>query len=307
MRGMGVRMCVSTALERFGSNSLSFQAKLFYEEHDLRMATTRSIRHGEQIVCFLAFPRGNRVLTRKTQWNTYGDPPNSDLLRRYGHVDQVPLANGGLGNPADIVEIRADHLVQCVQRQLPRQTAPWTKERVDWWLDQGGDECIHPHHPTFPLLIFCSVFVLDFSNQLPEDMSSFVRLLVMSAPEWEKTKRKSKLPKPKVDDAVLSVAADVVRRRLSDYPTTIEAGFSVELSSFPQFFFPICACTFQDDEALLESEKETPIPLNLKNAVVVRLGEKRILHRLLRAVTARLEGSPGGSGGERDGTGADEG
>ena len=141
MRGMGVRMCVSTALERFGSNSLSFQAKLFYEEHHLRMATTRSIRHGEQIVCF-TFTRGNRVLTRKTQWNTYGDPPNSDLLRRYGHVDQVPLANGGLGNPADIVEIRADHLMQTIRHKLPQQTGPWTSERVNWWLEEGGDECI---------------------------------------------------------------------------------------------------------------------------------------------------------------------
>ena len=140
MRGMGVRMCASTAFERFGSNSLSFQAKLFYEEHHLRMATTRSIRHGEQIVRF-TLPVVTACL-RETQWNTYGDPPNSDLLRRYGHVDQVPLANGGLGNPADIVEIRADHLMQIVQHKHPQQTGPWTSERVNWWLEEGGDECI---------------------------------------------------------------------------------------------------------------------------------------------------------------------
>ncbi|KAF8499657.1 SET domain-containing protein [Russula emetica] len=251
-------------------------AKLFYEEHHLRMATTRSIRQGEQI------------------WNTYGDPPNSDLLRRYGHVDQVPLANGGLGNPADIVEIRADHLMEIVQHNLPQQTGLWISERVNWWLEEGGDECIPLSTCYFDrslLIFFCSVFVVDFSNELPEEMASFSRLLMMSAPEWEKTKRKSKLPKPKVDDVVLSVAADVVRRRLSDYPTTIE-----------------------DDEALLGSEKEKPIPLNLKNAVVVRLGEKRILHGLLQAVTGRLEGNPSGSqsNGESkkrkaDGTGADGG
>jgi len=36
--------------------------------------------------------------------------------------------------------------------------------------------------------------------------------------------------------------------------------------------------------------------LNLENAVVVRLGEKRILRNLLRAVTAQLEGGdPSGS------------
>jgi hypothetical protein len=85
------------------------------------------------------------------------------------------------------------------------------------------------------LILLCSVFVVDFSNELPEEMTSFVRLLMMSAPEWEKTKRKSKLPKPKVDDAVLSVAADVVRRRLSDYPTTLEAGFPWNFHLFSSF------------------------------------------------------------------------
>lgn len=163
-----------------------------------------------------------------TQWNTYGDPPNSDLLRRYGHVDQVPLANGGLGNPADIVEIRADHLMEIVQHKLPQQTGPWTSERVNWWLEEGGDEYITLstcYLDCCVLILLGSLFVVDSSDELPEEMTSFVRLLMMSAPEWEKTKRKSKLPKPKVDNAVLSVVVDVVRRRLSDYPTTVEAGF----------------------------------------------------------------------------------
>lgn len=65
--------------------------------------------------------------------------------------------------------------------------------------------------------------MVDSPNELPEEMASFVRLLTMSAPEWEKAKGKSKLPRPKVDDAVLSVAADVVRKRLGEYPTTLEA------------------------------------------------------------------------------------
>jgi len=70
------------------------------------------------------------------------------------------------------------------------------------------------------------VFVVDSSNDVPEEISSFVRLLMMSAPEWEKTKRKSRLPKPKEDEVALSVTADVVRRRLTEYPTTIEVSLS---------------------------------------------------------------------------------
>ena len=37
--------------------------------------------------------------------------------------------------------------------------------------------------------------------------------------------------------------------------------------------------------------EQVPIPLNLKHAMVVRLGEMRILRGLLRRVTARLESS----------------
>lgn len=83
------------------------------------------------------------------QWNTYGDPPNSDLLRRYGHVDLVPLPDGELGNPADIVEVRGDLAVASVS-QRQQQPAESSAERVDWWLEEGGEEYVLglsvPHH-----------------------------------------------------------------------------------------------------------------------------------------------------------------
>ena len=77
------------------------------------------------------------------QWNTYGDPPNSDLLRRYGHVDVVPLRSplAGEGNPADIVEIRADVVVTAVSNQNKGNDI---QERVDWWLEIADDEFVSP-------------------------------------------------------------------------------------------------------------------------------------------------------------------
>ncbi len=117
------------------------------------MVTTRSIRQGEQIVSLYrihtALPIYGflRVLICENldQWNTYGNPPNSDLLRRYGHVDQVPLADGGLGNPADVVEIRADLVMGVIVQNYPELAGPRSVERVDWWLEEGGDECAVPH------------------------------------------------------------------------------------------------------------------------------------------------------------------
>jgi SET domain-containing protein 6 len=124
------------------------------------MVTTRSIRQGEQIVSLFHTARRLNLSTAfwltMRQWNTYGDPPNSDLLRRYGHVDQVPLADGGLGNPADIVEIRADLVMEVVgQYDGP---GPRSAERLEWWLEEGGDECANSppsyasvlQHPDLP-------------------------------------------------------------------------------------------------------------------------------------------------------------
>ncbi|PCH36002.1 SET domain-containing protein [Wolfiporia cocos MD-104 SS10] len=209
---------------QYGSGNV----KLFYEKHDLRMVTTKPIQAGEQI------------------WNTYGDPPNSDLLRRYGHVDLVPLPPplSGVGNPADVVEIRADLVVVSTLKT----SALDVQEKVDWWLENADDD----------------TFVLGTDCDFPDDLVSFVRLMLLPRNEWEKTKMKSKLPKAKVDAQVLSIVKEVLERRLQEYSTTA-----------------------QDDEKLLSSNAEN-FPLNKKHAVIVRLGEKRILHGTLGKVQASL-------------------
>ena len=116
------------------------QAKLFYEPTELKMITTKPIKKGEQIVCFSNCITNSVNSYGVSKFNTYGDPPNSDLLRRYGHVDLVPLPNGSEGNPADIVELSADHIVELVRDQNTEIKENKIKERIDWWLEEGGDE-----------------------------------------------------------------------------------------------------------------------------------------------------------------------
>ena len=78
------------------------------------------------------------ILIRLHQFNTYGDPPNSDLLRRYGHVDLIPMDSGVRGNPADIVDIRADTVLNVLRSQT--KNIDGLLERIEWWLEEGGDE-----------------------------------------------------------------------------------------------------------------------------------------------------------------------
>ncbi|KAJ7782346.1 SET domain-containing protein [Mycena maculata] len=216
---------------RYGSEN----AKLFYETDDLRMVSTKSIKAGEQI------------------WNTYGDLPNSELLRRYGHVDMLPLPTGDLGNPGDVVEISADFAVAVLR---PDETV--TKARIDWWLEQGGDD----------------VVVLESDLEVPEALVSLIRLLRLTSDEWEKAVAKDKVPKPKIDNEILDVVRAIFERRLKEYPTTLA-----------------------DDVALLANET---LPLNKRHALIVRIGEKRILERAMQKIESqRVDARKGDSSRKR--------
>ncbi|KAH9929577.1 SET domain-containing protein [Epithele typhae] len=200
----------------------SENAKLFYEEHELKMMSTRPIKIGEQI------------------WNTYGDPPNSDLLRRYGHVDLVPLRPPlkGVGNPEDVVEVRADLVVKIASKRVKHNL----QERVDWWLEEADDD----------------VFVLRTGCQLPDEFVSFERLLLLP--------KDDKLPKPKADKESIVIAIEALEMRMEEYATSIE-----------------------EDEQLLEPRSVNQLSVNKKNAVIVRLGEKRILRGAIEQLRLQLE------------------
>ncbi len=109
------------------------------------MVATKLIKAGEQIVCLVFLPPCHPWAKTCLQWNTYGDPPNSHLLRRYGYVDLVPLPPPleGEGNPEDIVEIRADLLVAAASSRAVGDP----QERIDWWLEFSDDEYVGPFLP----------------------------------------------------------------------------------------------------------------------------------------------------------------
>ncbi|KAG7098312.1 hypothetical protein E1B28_000273 [Marasmius oreades] len=203
---------------RYGSEN----AKLFHEETELRMVSTKSIKAGEQI------------------WNTYGDLPNAELIRRYGHIDLLPLPQGDLGNPGDVAEIRADLIVAAA---VPAEDA---EARIDWYLEEGGDD----------------ILTVESTGDISEPMLLLVRLLVLPGDEWKKAKQKRKLPKARADTQCLEIVRRVLENRLSQYPTSVK-----------------------DDESLLTEELST----NKRHAVLVRLGEKKVLCTALEKVQQQLQ------------------
>ncbi|GJJ06311.1 hypothetical protein Clacol_000502 [Clathrus columnatus] len=217
----------------------SENAKLCYELKDLEMISTKDIKKGEQIV--IVFPLSLSSALLQCQFNTYGDPPNSDLLRRYGHVDIFPLKDGMIGNPADVVEIRLDIVVD-VLKELKTEEKVFA--RIDWWLDRGDDVYNYEMEGDIP--------------KPPEELISFIRLLTMPEDEWLKTREKGKIPKPKFVPKVANILIRALELRLKQYKTTLN-----------------------EDKTLLQ----TDLSQNKRMAVIIRMGEKRILESAIRELS----------------------
>lgn len=240
-----------------GKHAAIQAAKRFGEGYT--MITTKAIEAGEQIV--------SGVLWGFTdlQYNTYASPPNSELLRKYGHVDALPLSADLLaelepaevgaypfGNAGDEVELQGDLLVSAAVEagHLARDGEDGAEARIDWWLEEGQADAFSLLFPTEgPLTV------------VPPALWAFARLLTREE-DWARAKR-GKLPKPKEDEASVALILAAIRARAVKYPQTLEVDVA--------------------------AVGDAALSLNARNAAAVRIGEKRILALASRLLQKELD------------------
>jgi len=134
------------------------------------------------------------------------------------------------GNPGDVVEVPANVFVSPTIGVSPQGvTAEALQERIDWWLEESGDEWVPVSYPIVlkPTKFIDSTFVVEAEDlEIPPPLISFTRLLLLSPKDWEKAKEKEKLPKPKLDEedglTVLQVISQGMLLRLAQFPSPIE-------------------------------------------------------------------------------------
>ncbi|RHZ53480.1 hypothetical protein Glove_441g90 [Diversispora epigaea] len=184
-------------------------ARLFREKGLSQMIATKKINKGEQI------------------YNTYGDLCSSDLLRKYGFVDE--------NNIHDIVEINGQFVVDNLSVEETNK-----KEKVELLLEED---------------ILDDVFILDTKNNLPPDLIITVKVMMMNKTQFKILKEMRKFPKPKMIPELRNPLIELLKKRLSEYETSIN-----------------------EDEEILNKNN---ISKKLKNAITVRLSEKRILQNVI--------------------------
>jgi SET domain-containing protein 6 len=237
-------------------------AHLFYKRDRLEMRAIQKIEKGKQI------------------WNTYGDPPSSDLLRRYGYVD--------LGNAADVVEVNVQDLVNaCLKLEdkegdQDRQAA--LMERIQWACSLGLDEDIALTYPFPPsneppyLPAISAPSTKEFREaaaELPDELLIHARLLCLSDGSFIRIKEKEKLP---------NVRIDAVEEH--SYGATERLGVAELIHQALEERKKAYKTSIEEDEAMLFND--AALSTNKRTALIVRLSEKRILVETQKVLMAAM-------------------
>lgn len=259
----------------------SDNARLFYKSHILEMRATKPISTGEQI------------------FNTYADPPNSDLLRRYGHVDEP--------NGSDVVELDAKLILTAALTHLSsllslsassaEELKKDLEERLEWACSSIGiDEVFilnylftpsgksphraQPEKPTPKELKAAAT-----GGGISEEMIALTRVLCQSREAFEKARSKGKGPSARVEAQEEHTLANGKTVKVSPSQIMMEA-IDLRLNEYPN------GSSVEEEEAKLYGSRKTEVSgENERRALVVRLGEKRVLldqKRVLKYVLDRI-------------------
>ena len=207
----------------------------------------------------------NDIKSGEEIYNTYGDLPRAELLRRYGYINEDYVAY-------DVVEISTAKIIEEVaatfkitQKEIDRRTRLYrlslqreieqllqrSTEPEGDLLEDAYDTAKGPSGlPFFPLPLIYTVWLLVADES---------ELAVLKA---------SHVPEPRFNLKVAYILRAVLLRRQRDYQTSVD-----------------------EDKELLE---QTALPVRTRLAVEVRLGEKLIVQAALEYFYRMDKKLPGG-------------
>ncbi|KAK9455260.1 hypothetical protein V1511DRAFT_499916 [Dipodascopsis uninucleata] len=203
-------------------------AKLFYCSETLQMRAIKPIAKGEQV------------------YNTYGDLPNADLLRRYGYVRFGKTAN-------DCVEIDTQKVIDRVAAGNLKELH--LKKRIEFLVKVDESEDME--------ILDESIELSHSALAIPTSALLLSHTLLLTAPAFRSLQKQGSkalmhLSRRELKSAELQeLWVSILKQKLSEYKTDIVT----------------------DENLILETKFEDNA--NLRNAIEIRLSEKRILKSAL--------------------------
>jgi N-lysine methyltransferase SETD6 len=175
-------------------------AKLFYEEDAVIMKSIKPIAAGEEI------------------FNDYGPLPSADVVRRYGYVTPNYAQY-------DVLEFSLDLIKKALSRKKNGLSAQDLEERLAYLDEQG---------------VLDDSFDICWPGQeegpYPDELIVLLNTLAIPRPDFEKLKRKEKLPKPTFENNLdsLTLFGVALEERFAKYGDTPPQFFGEEIEKLKQ-------------------------------------------------------------------------
>lgn len=227
-------------------------AKLYYEDDKVVMKSIKPIAAGEEI------------------FNDYGPLPTADVLRRYGYIT-------GNYEKYDVMEISLDLIQQTAGEQHKQQSPDW-KERTDYLDEQG--------------ILDTAYDITHASNtdiqQFADELCMLLNTLTLPNADFDKLKKKEKLPKPALSQIALNLLYSILVRRRAMYKSDTTDDFHKSLDhSTTSAAIPSVA------DLSIELDTHTASHRRMMARAVVE-GEKKVLHEAAETVQEMLKGGSEG-------------
>lgn len=166
-------------------------ARLFYEDDNVVMKSIKAVKRGEEL------------------FNDYGPLPRADVLRRYGYVTDEYAKY-------DLVEISLD-LIKRTATQAGHLRSDDVVPRVEYLEEQGVAEDGYDISRAD-----------DDQEAFPEALVILLNGLTLTSADFDKLKKKDKLPKAELSGDAATLLHSVLRARLLDYPDRVSEGLGNE-------------------------------------------------------------------------------
>ncbi|KJX99672.1 SET domain-containing protein [Zymoseptoria brevis] len=155
-------------------------AKLFYEDDKVVMKTIKAVESGEEL------------------FNDYGPLPRADVLRRYGYVTDNYAQYDVVEIPADTIRDKAKKLLNLSANDLDEK---WKYAEEQGVLDDAYD----------------IGHAGSEGGQFPKELCVLLNLVATAKVEFEKLKKKDKLPKPELSNDAKKLLRTVLVHRYAMY------------------------------------------------------------------------------------------
>lgn len=186
--------------DMLNANADHNNAKLFYQDDKVVMKTLHPVRAGEEL------------------FNDFGPLPRSDLLRRYGYVTDQYAKYDVVEISEELIREQAIAIVGGGVRQEEEKEKKKKKDLEDKWTYAEEQGITDDAYDIARADCSADCSADGEGQQFPEELCILLNLLVLPSAEFEKLKKKDKLPKAELTSDAKKLLRAILVHRYAEYP-----------------------------------------------------------------------------------------